>query len=120
MRIIKLDAIDSTNTFLKAISSADVLEDYTVIVAKQQTNGRGQMGNKWESDSGLNLTFSVFKRIKGLTFSNQFYLSIVVALALYKTLKSFNVPRLYVKWPNDILSANKKIAGILIENVVKI
>ena len=119
MRIIKLDAIDSTNTFLKALSSAETLEDYTIVTAKQQTNGRGQMGKHWYSKAEENLTFSVFKHIKGLSFSNQFYLSIVTALALYKTLKFYNVTNLYVKWPNDILSANKKIAGILIENIVK-
>jgi len=119
MRIIKLDAIDSTNAYLKQISSAETLEDYTVITAKQQTNGRGQMGKHWHSKAGENLTFSVFKRLNGLSFSNQFYLSIVIALALHKTLTLYNVPNLFVKWPNDILSANKKIAGILIENVVK-
>ena len=119
MRIIKLDAIDSTNTFLKEISSVELLEDYTVVVAKQQVKGRGQMGKNWQSEAGENLTFSVFKRVRGLSFSNQFYLSIVTSLALYNTLKFYNVPNLYVKWPNDILSANKKIAGVLIENVVK-
>ncbi|WP_452224081.1 biotin--[acetyl-CoA-carboxylase] ligase [Lacinutrix chionoecetis] len=119
MRIIKLDAIDSTNTFLKEISSADTLEDYTVVVTKEQTQGRGQMGKLWQSNAGENLTFSVFKRLNGLTFSNQFYLSIVTALALHKTLTSFNLPQLKVKWPNDILSADKKLGGILIENVTK-
>lgn len=119
MRIIKLDAIDSTNAFLKQISTVEPLEDYTVVTAKQQTKGRGQMGKHWHAKAGENLTFSVFKRINGLSFSNQFYLSIVVALALHKTLKFYNVPNLFVKWPNDILSANRKIAGILIENVVK-
>ncbi|MEJ6793284.1 MAG: biotin--[acetyl-CoA-carboxylase] ligase, partial [Lacinutrix sp.] len=102
MRIIKLDAIDSTNAFLKQISSTETLEDYTVVTAKQQTNGRGQMGKHWHAKTGENLTFSVFKRLNGLSFSNQFYLSIVIALALHKTLKFYNVPNLFVKWPNDI------------------
>ena len=119
MRIIKLDAIDSTNTFLKEISSADAVEDYTVVVAKQQTNGKGQMGKIWNSETGLNLTFSVLKDVSFLPFKNQFYLSIVTALALKKTLTGFNINKLAVKWPNDILSADKKIAGILIENVIK-
>jgi len=119
MRIIKLDAIDSTNTFLKEISSADTLDDFTVVTAKEQTQGRGQMGKLWQSKAGENLTFSVFKRLKGLTFSNQFYLSIATALALHKTLVYYNLPNLKVKWPNDILSGNKKVSGILIENVTK-
>jgi len=119
MRIIKLDAIDSTNTFLKEISSADVIDDYTVIVAKKQTNGKGQMGKIWNSKPGQNLTFSVFKDVSFLLFENQFYLSVVTALALKKALGAFNIPKLSVKWPNDILSEDKKIGGILIENVIK-
>ncbi|WP_299890036.1 biotin--[acetyl-CoA-carboxylase] ligase [uncultured Lacinutrix sp.] len=118
MRIIKLDAIDSTNTFLKEISSADVIEDFTVVVAKHQTHGKGQMGKIWSVERGQNLTFSVFKSITFLSFENQFCLSMVTALALKKTLNAFNIPRLSVKWPNDILSADKKIGGILIENVI--
>lgn len=119
MRIIKLDAIDSTNTFLKEISSADVIEDFTVVVAKTQTNGKGQMGNVWSAASGENLTFSVFKDVSFLNFEKNFYLSLITALALRQTLQQFNVPKLTVKWPNDILSADKKLAGILIENVIK-
>ncbi|WP_313791463.1 biotin--[acetyl-CoA-carboxylase] ligase [Lacinutrix neustonica] len=119
MRIIKLDAIDSTNTFLKEISSAEALEDYTVVTAKVQTKGKGRMGNAWNSKSSKNLTFSVFKYLNGVTFDNQFYLSIVVALAITRTLKAYNIPKLFVKWPNDILSADKKVGGILIENVIK-
>ena len=49
---------------------------------------------------------------------NTFFLSIVASLAVVKTLKGFNIPRLKIKWPNDILSENKKICGILIENVM--
>ncbi|WP_044403292.1 biotin--[acetyl-CoA-carboxylase] ligase [Lacinutrix sp. Hel_I_90] len=119
MRIIKLDAIDSTNTFLKEISSADALEDYTVVIAKAQTKGKGRMGNEWNSKSSKNLTFSVFKHLHGVSFERQFYLSIVTALAITKTLEAYNISKLFVKWPNDILSADKKIAGILIENVIK-
>jgi len=119
MRIIKLDAIDSTNTFLKEISSADAIEDYTMVVTNHQTNGKGQMGKVWDSNIGENLTFSVFKAVSFLKFEQHFYLSIVTALALKKTLAAFNIPKLKVKWPNDILSADKKIGGILIENVIK-
>lgn len=119
MRIIKLDAIDSTNTFLKEISSAEALEDYTVVTAKVQTKGKGRMGNEWSSKSSKNLTFSVFKYLQGITFDNQFYLSVVVALAITRALKAYNIPKLFVKWPNDILSADKKVGGILIENVIK-
>ena len=119
MFIIKLDAIDSTNTYLKDMASVAMPEDYTVVVAEQQTAGRGQMGTKWHAEVGKNLTVSVFKKFTDFKVENQFYISMAVSLAICKTLKSFKIPKLCIKWPNDILSANQKICGILIENVIK-
>lgn len=119
MRIIKLDAIDSTNTFLKGMSSEDAMTDYTIVVAKKQTQGRGQMGTLWSSEASKSLTFSVFKDVSFLESEQQFYISIVTALTLIKTLKTFCIGKLSIKWPNDILSANEKISGVLIENVIK-
>ena len=95
------------------------LDDYTVVMTKFQTQGRGQLGTVWHSQEGKNLMFSVFKRIPFVPSEHAFYLSIVTALAIVKTLKGFNIPKLKVKWPNDILSANKKICGILIKCVLK-
>lgn len=119
MRIIKLDAIDSTNTFLKQLSSCEPLEDYTVVTAKVQTLGRGQMGTNWESEPAKNLMFSVFKAIDFLPTEKQFYISMVTAIAVYKAFKKMSLPKVFIKWPNDILSDNKKICGILIENIIR-
>ncbi len=119
MFIIKLDAIDSTNTYLKELASVALPEDYTVVVAEQQTSGRGQMGTQWNAEKGKNLTVSVFKKFEGFKIEQQFFISMAVSLAICKTLQSFKIPKLAIKWPNDILSANQKICGILIENVIK-
>ncbi|RLD29997.1 MAG: biotin--[acetyl-CoA-carboxylase] ligase [Bacteroidetes bacterium] len=119
MRIIKLNAIDSTSTYLKQISSKEVIEDYTTVTAKHQTQGRGQMGTIWNSEKAKNLMCSVFKDCTKVSIENQFYISLVTSLAIVKTLQSFAVPKLRIKWPNDILAENKKICGILIENVIK-
>lgn len=119
MRIIKLDATESTNSFLRELGYNNSLEDFTVVVAKQQTQGRGQMGTVWSAKPGENLTFSVYKAFSGLKIQNQFYISVAVSLALIDTLKAFNMRKISVKWPNDILSENKKLCGILIENVIK-
>jgi BirA family biotin operon repressor/biotin-[acetyl-CoA-carboxylase] ligase len=97
----------------------ETVEDYTVVVAKQQTKGRGQMGTFWDSETSKNLTFSVFKDISEIFIEHPFYISIATSLAILKSLQSFNAPKLSVKWPNDILSEDKKICGILIENVIK-
>jgi BirA family biotin operon repressor/biotin-[acetyl-CoA-carboxylase] ligase len=119
MYIIKLDAIDSTNTYLKEMCSVKLPNDYTVVSSESQTLGRGQMGTLWQAEHGKNLTVSVFKKLSGFNIEQQFYVSMVVSLAICNALQIFNVPQLSVKWPNDILSAKRKICGILIENIVK-
>lgn len=119
MRIIKLNAIDSTNSFLKEMIYNENVADYTIVVANHQTNGRGQMGTKWDSDAGKNLMFSLFKDLSIHVVEFPFYISMAMSLAILKTFKLLNIPQLSIKWPNDILSANKKISGILIENVIK-
>jgi len=119
MPIIKLNAIDSTNSFLRQLCMEKAIEDYTAVTTKHQTQGRGQMGTVWDSEKGKNLMCSVFKRNNDIDIEHQFYISMVTSLALIKTLQTFNVPKLNVKWPNDILAENNKICGILIENVIK-
>lgn len=119
MYVIKLDAIGSTNAYLKELTLTSIPQDYTVVVSEHQTNGRGQMGTKWETEAGKNLTVSVFKKILKLNIQEQFYISMCVSLAITETLGKFQIKQLRIKWPNDILSANKKICGILIENIIK-
>ncbi|WP_299552813.1 biotin--[acetyl-CoA-carboxylase] ligase [Seonamhaeicola sp.] len=119
MHIIKLNAIDSTNSYLRRYLAKNKVEDYTVVIADEQTNGRGQMGTSWNSEASKNLTFSMFKDLSIHVVEFPFYISMAISLAILKALKSFNIPDLRIKWPNDILSADKKICGILIENVIK-
>lgn len=119
MYIIKLDAIDSTNSYLKAMSAVNLPKDFTVVVANHQTQGRGQMGTLWQTEDGKNLTASVFKEVGFIAIEKQFYISMAVALSICKALDHLKIPKLSIKWPNDILSANKKNCGILIENVIK-
>ena len=117
MQIIKLNATDSTNLYLKDLMNIKSLGDYTIVVADKQTLGRGQMGTKWESKPFNNLTFSVLKKNDLEKVTNPFILNICVSLAVYTLLSKLHLPDLKVKWPNDILSGNFKICGILIENI---
>ena len=119
MKLIKLNAIDSTNTFLKELTQTEHLENYTTVVADKQLKGRGQMNSDWLSEPNKNLLCSVFCRFENALFSKQVYLNYAVALAVYQTLKTYSLPRLSIKWPNDILSQKNKVSGILIETVVK-
>lgn len=118
MQIIKLNATESTNAYLKELFIDVALNDFTVVVANEQSKGRGQMGTVWESEPGKNLTFSVLKRFDGFVVSQQFMINVMVSMALYEHLKKLQIPDLSVKWPNDILSGHHKIAGILIENIL--
>jgi BirA family biotin operon repressor/biotin-[acetyl-CoA-carboxylase] ligase len=119
MIIIKVGATDSTNLHLKRLIADELLNDYTVLVAKEQVSGRGQAGAKWLSKPGKNLTFSVLKKFEGWPVTSQFMISMATSLAIYEALTDLNIPNLAIKWPNDILSGTNKIGGILIENTLK-
>ena len=119
MKLIKLDAIDSTNEFLKGLSKKQELENFTVVSAEKQTKGKGQMGAIWASDASKNLIMSVLVKDFLSGIDQLFNLNIVVSLAVIEVLESLNIPNLSIKWPNDIMSYNKKIGGILIENSIK-
>ncbi|MFD2907475.1 biotin--[acetyl-CoA-carboxylase] ligase [Flavobacterium ardleyense] len=119
MNLIKLSAIDSTNTFLKKLASSEKVENFTTVVAEHQTDGKGQRGANWTIEPGKNLTFSVlYLNDSGLN-SCLFTLNVIVALSVVEGLQMQSNLKFNIKWPNDILSENKKIAGILIENTLK-
>ena len=119
MRIIKLNAIDSTNSYLRQLSIECDLDDYTIVMANYQSKGRGQMGTQWSSQDSKNLMVSVFKKVSFINIDQSFYISMAVALSIFEALKALQIKRLKIKWPNDILAENKKVGGILIENVIK-
>ncbi len=119
MLIIKVGATDSTNLHLKRMMAQTELPDFTVLSANAQHQGRGQAGTHWISEPGKNLTFSVLKYFEGLEASGGFLISKVVSLALVEVLGALKIPELSIKWPNDIMSGNQKICGILIENTLK-
>ncbi len=93
-------------------------ENFTVVVAKHQTDGKGQIDKKWITESGKNLTFSLLY-VDNLLILNQKYINLAVSLAIYETLDELKVPNLSIKWPNDIMTGTQKIAGILIETLIR-
>jgi BirA family biotin operon repressor/biotin-[acetyl-CoA-carboxylase] ligase len=119
MDIIKLSAINSTNDYLKELIAKQVVTNFTVVMSKSQTNGKGQMGSVWTSESGKNLTFSILIRDLIVDVKQLYTLNIVVSLAIISVLEKYKIPSVTIKWPNDIMSGNHKIGGILIENSFK-
>ena len=77
------------------------------------------MNSKWDSEYGKNLTFSVLVKHSSLEIRKQFYISKVISLAIYEVVNSLVKVPVAIKWPNDILTASKKVCGVLIENSVK-
>ena len=119
MKLIKLDAIGSTNDFLKQLSGNEETENFTVVTAKNQTHGRGQMGSVWNTQKGKNLIMSILIKDFLIETHEIFNLNIIVSVAVIQVLENEKIPGLSIKWPNDIMSDNKKIGGILIENSIK-
>ena len=118
MFIRKLDAIDSTNTYLRRVCAAGESENWMVITAEHQSRGRGQPDSAWHSEKGKNLLFSVLIKELDLPAKDQFGISCAVSLAIHRALSAYTLPELRVKWPNDIMSGSRKLGGILIENSV--
>jgi len=108
---------ESTNNYAMQLVS-DKYHEGTVVLAQYQGRGRGQAGSYWESEAGKNLLMSLILEPKFLEAGKQFYLSMVVSLALVNFLKKY-IEGVKIKWPNDIYVDDKKIAGILIEQSIK-
>lgn len=119
MKLIKLDAIDSTNEFLKELLNNQTVENFTVVTAENQTKGKGQMGAIWSSEIGKNLIMSILIKDFLLNTNQLFALNCMVSVTVIQALEDYNIPNLSIKWSNDIMSDNKKIGGILIENILK-
>ncbi|HNI43252.1 MAG: biotin--[acetyl-CoA-carboxylase] ligase [Chitinophagales bacterium] len=119
--IISLDTVDSTNNYaMMCLQSPNLLPEGTTIVAKNQTAGRGQRGNEWQTTAGQNLTCSTILYPHKLLANEQFMLSQAMALAMYDFAKTI-LPNenVLIKWPNDLYVGQQKLGGMLIENVLQ-
>lgn len=119
MNLIKLNAIPSTNEYLKELATFGSLKNFTIVEASNQTNGKGQRGNSWITEPNTNLTFSLWIDNLPINKTNLFIFNILVANSILEALQTYKLSGLSIKWPNDILSYSKKIGGILIENFFK-
>ena len=103
--LYKVDEIFSTNTYLK--DNYDKFDDKSILWAIKQTNGRGRYLRLWESNDDLTFSFITKENYKN---------TIITPLAIVKALKKYDL-NTYIKWPNDIYLDNKKLCGILIEDI---
>lgn len=107
--IIRLESVDSTNNYIKSLD-ATTSRTNLIVLADEQTCGRGSGHNKWESEKGKNLTCSILIHPTFMQPNRQFLLSMAISNAISDTIAGSSI-----KWPNDIYVGDRKICGILIE-----
>jgi len=118
MTIIKLDAIDSTSSYLSALWRQDLLAPPVAVYTSNQLAGRGRRGDSWQSEPYKNLTISFLLDYCSKDATQSFALIMQTSLVVMHLLGQLGVPNLAIKWPNDIMSGSKKICGILVERAL--
>jgi BirA family biotin operon repressor/biotin-[acetyl-CoA-carboxylase] ligase len=108
----------STNILATELGQKPETPEGTLVVTDHQSAGRGQRGNKWESQPGKNLTFSLILKPRFLSPRDQFKLNEAISLAIAEYLSRKTREFVQIKWPNDIYIEDRKVCGILIENHV--
>ena len=109
--VIELDVVDSTNNYIK--QNLDKLDNYTLVIAKHQTRGKGRITRSWYDDRNSLTSSMLIKDVKG----DPKHLSLIASYAVFKALKELDLD-VKIKWPNDIFLNDKKLCGILIETVI--
>lgn len=116
-KLLFFENLPSTNTCAADLLKNNDLPEGTIIYTNYQSEGRGQTGNKWESEDGKNLLISIVLFPLMINPADQFLISMSFSLGICDFLKRY-IPFCTIKWPNDIYVSNDKIAGILIENSI--
>ena len=115
--IIFIESLPSTNTYASELILRERPREGTIIRAGYQSEGRGQPGNRWESEPGRNLLFTIILYPEMIRPDKQFLISMALSLGICDFLRPEAGP-CHIKWPNDIYVKDHKIAGILIENSI--
>ena len=117
--IVRILELGSTNNYAATQLLTKRLLEGSVFVADSQVGGRGQASNVWESEPNRNLTFSILLYPEFLEIRKQFIISKTISLGVADFLKEMT-DHVAIKWPNDIYIGKGKVAGILIENSIRI
>lgn len=114
-----LPTCHSTNEMASVLISEKKQTNGTVIYTDYQSNGKGRRGNSWESDRSKNILISLILETGFVEASSFFDLTVITSLAIHDLLSDYVQDEIKIKWPNDLMYEQKKIAGILIENYLK-
>lgn len=113
-KIVTLDNTDSTNLRIRA-AAENREENGTLIIAENQSKGRGQIGTNWFSAPGESISMSLLVYPRNIKDYNLSVIPLAVGLAVSESLRYIVKKEFELKWPNDILLKSKKICGILCE-----
>ena len=116
-KLLFFENLPSTNSHAASLLRDNKVSEGAVIYTNYQSAGRGQGGNKWESEENKNLLISIVLFPSMISPADQFLLSMAVSLGICDFLDRY-ISAISIKWPNDIYVKNDKIAGILIENSI--
>jgi BirA family biotin operon repressor/biotin-[acetyl-CoA-carboxylase] ligase len=116
-KLLFLKNLPSTNSYAASLLKEQEVSEGTVVYTNYQSAGRGQGGNKWESEENKNLLISTILFPSMISPTDQFLISMAVSLGVCDFLDQY-ISSISIKWPNDIFVKNDKIAGILIENSI--
>lgn len=119
MNLIVLTSVDSTNNYLQQLNDKGLAEEGTLVVSLEQSQGKGQRGSNWESQPGMGLYLSILLKPVNWPVEKQYVLNKAVAVGVAWYIESKTDKKVQIKWPNDILLSEKKVAGILIENSIR-
>ncbi|RAJ03915.1 BirA family biotin operon repressor/biotin-[acetyl-CoA-carboxylase] ligase [Chitinophaga skermanii] len=113
-----LASVDSTNNYATAEVNAGIVTSGSAYFAMEQYAGKGQRGKSWSSVPGENIILTVVLQ-PPLTLSQQFMLSMTVALAQHDFFSKYAGSETAIKWPNDLYWRDRKAGGTLIENILR-
>jgi BirA family transcriptional regulator, biotin operon repressor / biotin---[acetyl-CoA-carboxylase] ligase len=114
--IFMLEQLQEGGTGNVKLPQKSLFREGAVVYTYHQTAGRGQYGNRWESEAGKNIAMSILLKPRFLEASQQFELNKAISLAVHDVLAQYTEGGVFVKWANDIFIGEKKICGILIQN----
>ncbi|MCS6822828.1 MAG: biotin--[acetyl-CoA-carboxylase] ligase [Cytophagaceae bacterium] len=119
-KLIYLPSCHSTNDVAASLLT-EGCEEGTIVITDFQTHGKGQRGNRWESEPGANLLLSIVLKPTFLSVNDQFYLNMMASLAIAAVVDEYtcHAYEVMLKWPNDVYANNHKISGILIQNTIR-
>lgn len=116
---IVLPHVESTNGYAMELIRKEGAIPGTAVFTTHQTKGKGQWGRQWESEPDKNIAISFLLQPADVFPLDRFYFNAFLTLTCLRFLRRFSDKHFSIKWPNDLYWNDRKVAGILIENVVR-